>query len=472
MRINNTLAQTIPNDRKVQAKYLRKILEDLEDSDYGSYGSWGNFRIKEKSISDVVAKQKISNETNKLSCNLFNNTNTEIFVGPILRHPELINSNLLHILKIKSDQHRNNYKIHQRINRQLNRKSVVHLSLFTATLTTLSFLTVTPRIMSNSMYNAMFVENLARASLSMLLPTLMMIQSFNNKICNINLIINQLFNSIFIGYPSIVLLEYIFATAIRIVILRLFDPNALLLTPDIPGIILPWTLTNLNYKPKKITNALFVFLNDCIMSPIIEESIRYYLFNRNLMNLQDYQSDLFIESNVTVSTIMKSPKTYLICMATVSIGYKIADNTRRIILYNAPHHRNKMMYALLRSILPIEELCGAIILFAKIKVDFFGFNNGNRNPIKIIGFSVILRILANLKGHNPFYVWKSNRPWIELQLPAWTVNSITGTGINMDIKSLGSFLFRFILSLWWFRHLIQTGIQLIRNYKELIHANQ
>jgi hypothetical protein len=126
----------------------------------------------------------------------------------------------------------------------------------------------------------------------------------------------------------------------------------------------------------------------------------------------------------------------LTCHLVISIGFKIADNTRRILLYNRPYQRHKAFFSIVRSIFPVQELCGAMTALALAKKDLLGYK---MSYFQILSRSVILHAMANFRGMKPFYIWGSDRPWDELQLQAW--NAIDeATPTEMITKTATSLL--------------------------------
>lgn len=92
-----------------------------------------------------------------------------------------------------------------------------------------------------------------------------------------------------------------------------------------------------------------------------------------------------------VTTVNK----YVASMLAVSIGLKIADTGRRILMYTKPYHDDKSFYALCRGIFPIHELCGTMTALALAKRDVLGQDM----PLwKILAPAVVIHGMANFRG--------------------------------------------------------------------------
>lgn len=82
-------------------------------------------------------------------------------------------------------------------------------------------------------------------------------------------------------------------------------------------------------------------------------------------------------------------------MLASSIGLKLCDAGRRILLYTKPQHANKSFYAICRGIFPIHELCGTMTAIALAKRDLLGV----QMPLwKMLAPAVIIHGMANFRG--------------------------------------------------------------------------
>jgi hypothetical protein len=103
-------------------------------------------------------------------------------------------------------------------------------------------------------------------------------------------------------------------------------------------------------------------------------------------------------------------------MLAASLGLKVMDNTRRILLYAYPHQRHKSFFAVARSFFPVQELCGAMTALALGRRDLIGHKVSLFEAIRP---AIFLHVMASLRGVKPMFVWNSHRPWDEIQLQAW-----------------------------------------------------
>jgi len=82
-------------------------------------------------------------------------------------------------------------------------------------------------------------------------------------------------------------------------------------------------------------------------------------------------------------------------MLAASLGLKLFDAFRRILLYTKPYQDNKSFYAICRGIFPIHELCGTMTAIALAKRDLLGVNM----PLwKLLGPAVVIHGMANFRG--------------------------------------------------------------------------
>lgn len=86
---------------------------------------------------------------------------------------------------------------------------------------------------------------------------------------------------------------------------------------------------------------------------------------------------------------------YVTHMLAASLGLKLADNGRRILLYTKLNDENKGFYAICRGIFPIQELCGTMTALALAKRDLLGVDM----PLwKLLSPSIVIHGMANFRG--------------------------------------------------------------------------
>ena len=148
-------------------------------------------------------------------------------------------------------------------------------------------------------------------------------------------------------------------------------------------------------------------------------------------------------------------RSHIIHMAAISLGLKVADNCRRILLYNAPTDRYKTFFAISRSVFPVQELCGILTALARAEENLLFEENvhqkenykNKRSLWKVLGPAVLLHIMANFRGMKPLYVWASKNPWDEIQIQALGAP---------DHASAAELVAKCGLNLLWFMLLFRT----------------
>jgi hypothetical protein len=241
-------------------------------------------------------------------------------------------------------------------------------------------------------------------------------------------------------------------TIVRLGVFIIWEPNIFKLTPKVPTPILPWVLRENKYRPKRITLFAADFLSSCVASPIIEEFVKLNILQLSVRlprNFQWYTKTLASNKNKKkgkrriVEAAPKSPgghdvtniNSYVTHMLAVSIGMKLCDNSRRILMYTKPGNANKSFYALLRGLFPIQELCGTMTALALAKRDVLGVKMAKW---QMLAPAVVIHGMANLRGMKPLFKWNSSTPWSEMQLSPWNVadNSTLPQLINKGFAKL------------------------------------
>jgi hypothetical protein len=104
---------------------------------------------------------------------------------------------------------------------------------------------------------------------------------------------------------------------------------------------------------------------------------------------------------------------YIAGMLAVSLGIKWADAIRRVCMYTKIQDEQKSVYAFLRGIFPVQELCGIMTALGLARRDVLG----QKMPLwKLLLPATIVHSMANLRGMKPIFKWNSSTPWAEMQL--------------------------------------------------------
>ena len=104
---------------------------------------------------------------------------------------------------------------------------------------------------------------------------------------------------------------------------------------------------------------------------------------------------------------------YIAGMLAVSLGIKWADAIRRVCMYTKTQDERKSVYAFLRGIFPVQELCGIMTALRLARRDVLG----QKMPLwTLLLPAVIVHSMANLRGTKPIFKWNGSTPWAEMQL--------------------------------------------------------
>jgi hypothetical protein len=261
-----------------------------------------------------------------------------------------------------------------------------------------------------------------------------MVSVFDARMNDINTVTNTFFVTFFLGYAGIFVSEIVVTTLLRLVIFLFFEREVFTLTPKVPIVVLPWVLRELKYRPKRITLFAADFATSCVVCPIIEECVkllllqctaklpRYVRFG-TLVTCDDLAESILISSIFVCRNFnwvsKSSPKRkkkrrvaeaivrphgepscinanqYVTHMLAVTLGLKLCDAGRRILLYTKSSHANKRFYAVCRGIFPIHDLCGAMTALALAKRDLLGLET----PLwKLLAPAVVVHGMANFRG--------------------------------------------------------------------------
>lgn len=487
---NNNNNVNSGNNRREQTRDLKRLIQELEESDYGNYGSWGNFRARNR----AQAQQQVQEDDQDsiATRELYQDVSLED-ESNIVSDYDL--SDIEHIYLEKANGLQRSTSIDNNIrsddegslssrefslrrdtwrrlvdddtlrefdpNNYLASDTVLKVSGLIVLGTVLSYISVCPRTLPLIEYNSEYKASLLRITSATTWPCILLAIVYRGKDANINRVIDTFTTSIIIGYPILCIIEAILATVIRLIIIRIFEPDAFKLCPRVPALLLPWRLTVEGYFPSRVTLVLFSICNNCIMAPIVEELFKARILiqalrknaktstpKNDLQKVNTITPPALVDANgQAVSGVSKSDtnsesnrpsslsiqphqqryldfinrkwvtiRTYVIFMLAASLGLKVMDNTRRILLYAYPHQRHKSFFAVARSFFPVQELCGAMTALALGKRDLIGHKISLFEAIRP---AIFLHVMASLRGVKPMFVWNSHRPWDEIQLQAW-----------------------------------------------------
>ena len=113
---------------------------------------------------------------------------------------------------------------------------------------------------------------------------------------------------------------------------------------------------------------LFTVLDSCLFSPLVEESFKLFMLAKILPKKKNKENLKKIGSKISVGNMTEnvpqealdsvgnakehSLRSYMVVMICVSIGLKVADNIKRIVLYTHANQKHRMFFAIARSFFP------------------------------------------------------------------------------------------------------------------------
>lgn len=311
--------------------------------------------------------------------------------------------------------------------------SVQKLGFATLGVALMSYCAVSPRTVPHPEYNRLFLQNLSIVWLAAIAPIVSLVSVYDGRYNNINTAIGTFYVSLTLGYTLAFVFEVIVTTIVRLGVFKIWEPDIFSLTYDVPTPILPWVLREKAYKPKRITLFAADFAASCVASPIIEEYLKLKICQltsdlpRNFKPLKTHKSRRKQSKKNIVQAVrsINAPQVtnincYVVQMLAASLGLKLSDITRRILMYTKRADEHKHFFAVARGVYPLHELCGTMTALLLARRDVLGVNL----PIwKIVGPAIIIHGLANFRGMKPIFKWNSSTPWSEMQLSPFKIGS-------------------------------------------------
>ena len=312
--------------------------------------------------------------------------------------------------------------------------SVQKLGFATIGLALMSYCAVSPRTLPHPEYNRLFLQNISIVWLAAVAPIISLISVYDGKYNNINTAIGTFYVSLTLGYGLAFVSEVFVTTIVRLGVFKIWEPDIFSLTSEVPTPILPWVLREKAYKPKRITLFAADFAASCVASPIIEEFLKLKICQwtcklpRNFKPMKvQHKGKRKKSKKTTVQAVrdINAPQVtnvncYVVQMLAASLGLKLFDITRRILMYTKKADEHKHFFAIARGIYPIHELCGTMTALLLARRDVLGINL----PIwKIVGPAILIHGLANFRGMKPIFKWNSSTPWSEMQLSPFKIGS-------------------------------------------------
>ena len=228
-------------------------------------------------------------------------------------------------------------------------------------------------------------------------------------------------------------------------------------------------------QPKRITLFAADFASSCLAAPIIEEYIKLKLVQlggrlpRNYRRVKRKKEKGSNKKSgktkkkrkrYTLEKIERGPgeaevtnvNVFITQMIAASVGLKLCDSVRRILMYTKRTDASKSFYAFARGVFPIHELCGTMTAIELAKRDLLGVDL----PLwRILLPAVFIHGMANFRGMKPLFKWNSSTPWSEMQLSPWNV---------ADDSTLGQMVSKGLAKLTWLIILGRVLGYCIKNY--------
>lgn len=337
----------------------------------------------------------------------------------------------------------------------------------------LCYCAVSPRTLPFAEYNKKFKKNIQRVMLTYIVPSVTFLLIYDSKETSLNALLNTFYASATLGYSVALIMEVIVTTIIRLGVFLIWEPAIFDLTPEVPLIILPWTLREQSYRPKRITLFAADFAATCIAAPIIEECVKLQIVELTTKLPSNYRWRKALKHEESGNKKKKKRRkqfleeierqagdpavtninSYMSHMYAASLGIKLCETTRRILLYTKNGDAHKSFYAFFRGFYPIHELCGCMTALELAKRNILGLNL----PLwRMIFPAAFIHGMANLKGKKPIFKWNSASPWSEIQLSPWYIRDPSMTTSQMISKGF--------TKLMWFVVMGRVLGYIIKNY--------
>ena len=355
-------------------------------------------------------------------------------------------------------------------------QKVVQVSLFSLFL---AYVSVSPRSLPPSLYNSSFQENVLLLSLLYLGALLSFACVFDPQFSDVNVFISTFYASFFFAYPLLFAVELLLTTAVRLLVFAVLEPRVFALCPAVPSVLLPWSLSKSTYRPSESTTLTCELLTSLLLCPLVEESAKLLVARLSFRSApppiivglpRDSRPGAAAAAAAAVLPVhppsSPSVNPYVCSLLASTLGLKLADATRRVLVYTRPGDADKRVYALLRGINPVQELCGALSALAWARGELLEGNlDGGSDGIggsgsgggstasyhlphrttfwKAVGPAALFHAAAVWRGKKPISKWGSSTPWAELQIGRWS------GGPAEDTASLQVVLGKMAKSLLW-----------------------
>ena len=270
---------------------------------------------------------------------------------------------------------------------KLSFDAIQKIGLMLVTVALACYAGVSPRTLPLTEYNLKFYENFQLVFLALISPAIKFLSVFDAQENDVNDAVNTFFAAFSLGYPMAFVLEIVVTTLVRLAVFAWFEPSIFSLAPNVPMIVIPWTLRENQYRPKRITLLAADFCASCVASPIIEEYVKLKTLQwttnlrKNFRWVKKSSASKHSKKRhsrwvaepvprLATETDVLTANQYVTQMLAASIGFKLCDAGRRILMYTKATDANKSFYAFCRGLFPIHELSGTLTAIGLAKRDF------------------------------------------------------------------------------------------------------
>lgn len=182
--------------------------------------------------------------------------------------------------------------------------------------------------------------------------------------------------------------------------------------------------------------SLWIFLNLCCFGLVFVDNRNFnWVIKTSSKNKRKRRVAEAIPRSNANEPEVTNINSYVTQMFAASMGLKVCDMGRRILMYTKANDAHKGFYALMRGVFPIHELCGTMTALGLAKRDVLGVDL----PVwKILLPAVVIHGMANFRGKKPVFKWNSATPWSEMQLFPWNSDaSVEGSAIRQLLSRKG-----------------------------------
>ncbi|CAH0367243.1 unnamed protein product [Pelagomonas calceolata] len=323
-----------------------------------------------------------------------------------------------------------------------------------------------PDRLTNAAYNLRYKETLGRILLCFAPSALLFLVVFSPKRATVGDAARAFHAAFFPAFIGCAACEVLVSSAVWYYVLERLEPAALDVVralDDCPARF-AHVLKNFRVPIKRRSQIISECLVSCVAAPLLEESAKLWACrratslreaapDRGRQRMRQRRRQWMADTNDRIDdfgALDEPPHVhcYLTHCLAAAVGFKFVDAARRVCVYTRPRHPQKTFFAVIRGVVPIHELCGALTASRLARRDAAAAFNRRRprgvkrrrvpSALMVIAPAAILRALANFRGCKPVFKWESNQPWVELQLQAWNQPD-DATWDRVLFKSVASF---------------------------------